>query len=79
VHSILPTDDRKDLSNEKIQSINAALRTLVKNHQMTYIDIYPLLLDGNNRLNPAYTYDGLHLNGAGYLIWKQAIEKMVEE
>ncbi|HEY9822136.1 MAG TPA: G-D-S-L family lipolytic protein, partial [Candidatus Sericytochromatia bacterium] len=31
----------------------------------------------NNELDEQYTTDGLHLNGKGYLVWKEVIEKDV--
>jgi lysophospholipase L1-like esterase len=41
-----------------------------------YIDIYPhMVADG--KLDSTLTYDGIHLNGKGYGIWRKAIEKYV--
>lgn len=31
-----------------------------------------------DKLNPAYTEDGLHLNGSGYLVWKSEIERYMD-
>ncbi len=30
-------------------------------------------------MNPKYSLDGLHINGEGYLIWKEAIQEYVDE
>jgi lysophospholipase L1-like esterase len=30
-------------------------------------------------MNKNYTFDGLHLNGTGYLLWKRQIDPLVQE
>lgn len=36
-------------------------------------------IDGSNQLNPNYTDDGVHLNGKGYLLWGNLIQKYFEK
>ena len=58
--------------NKKIKATAAA-------QGVEYIDLWPALSVSGGKLNPAYTNDGLHLNGAGYRAWAKAIEKQVKE
>lgn len=58
--------------NKKIKATAAA-------QGAEYIDLWPALSVSGGKLNPAYTNDGLHLNGAGYRAWAKAIEKQVKE
>lgn len=58
--------------NKKIKATAAA-------QGAEYIDLWPALSVSGGKLNPAYTNDGLHLNGAGYRAWTKAIEKQVKE
>jgi lysophospholipase L1-like esterase len=52
-----------------IEDINMMLKTLCKEENITYVDMYPAFASYANELIEAYTYDGLHLNDAGYRIW----------
>ncbi|MCK5033936.1 MAG: hypothetical protein KAS18_09890 [Calditrichia bacterium] len=62
----------------KIVLLNKELQKLATDNDIVYINLYdPFLL--NNRLNPEYTNDGLHLTGKGYLFWKEHIEKYINE
>ncbi|WP_141502979.1 SGNH/GDSL hydrolase family protein [Paenibacillus luteus] len=61
-------------TNEIIQTINAGIRDMTANLKITFIDVYPLLLDANGELNATYTYDGLHLNAEGYMVVKEVIQ-----
>ena len=33
----------------------------------------------NNRLRPDFSVDGIHITGAGYEVWRKAIEPFVNE
>ncbi len=58
-------------NNDKIRKLNARLRGLAS-PGVTYIDINAGLSDKGG-LKVGVTYDGVHLNGAGYRIWKDEI------
>jgi lysophospholipase L1-like esterase len=78
VQSLLPIN--KDIfktatKNEDIINLNKELVKLCNSCGVKYIDLYPLFVVGNNKLNPEYTVGGLHVNGKGYLVWKKAIEQ----
>ena len=81
IQSELPVDDAIHYTrkNSDLKEINKQLQIICNEKALVYIDLFSLLEDENGKLNPKYTYDGLHVNGEGYLIWKQAILKYVEE
>lgn len=87
IQSILPFDNTLfdknyntniTLNNKDIVTLNSKLKNLVQNDNDIYIDLYSLFVK-NGKMNNIYTIDGVHLNGQGYLIWKQVIEKYVNE
>lgn len=61
--------------DEHIHYINRELKKLAAREKITLIDLYPHFLDGENKLNKAYTVDGLHLNAGGYRVWKEILQK----
>lgn len=78
VQSLLPIN--KDIlktttKNEDIINLNKELVKLCDSYEVKYIDLYPLFVVDNNKLNPEYTVGGLHVNGKGYIVWKRAIEQ----
>ncbi len=51
-----------------------------ENEQFTYVDIwYPMLGDNGKPLSSIYLQDSLHMNRAGYQIWKQTIDPYLNE
>lgn len=80
VHSLLPADlpDEPRLG-ELIIRTNRMIGVLCEERKnVLYIDVYSVLSDSRGLLDPQFTNDGLHLNGAGYLAWKELIEKHVK-
>ncbi len=81
VQSILPTNNEfteyKNHQNklDQISTINSELRQICMqlSANLTYIDLNPLFSDKEGKLKKEYTNDGLHLNGAGYLLWKKLL------
>lgn len=80
VQSILPVDEERHFtrSNESIKFINSKLKAMSDDFGFTYIDLASVF-EKDGKLNPRFSIDGLHLNGEAYNIWKQQIEKYVEE
>jgi hypothetical protein len=76
IQSVLPSYKRTDLLNSDIRSINAGLVTLSEKYGLTYLNIFDVLKTEKNELDPTYTFDGLHLNGKGYLKWKDVINSI---
>ena len=62
-----------------IIDLNKRLEKVAGEYGATWINLYPLFSDGHDNLKPEYTNDGLHLTGPAYLVWKEAIEKYVNE
>ena len=48
---------------------------MAKEEGITLIDLYPHFLGTDNKLNKAYTIDGLHLTAAGYKVWAEILKK----
>lgn len=81
IQSVIPTDDAVHYTrrNTDIIKINDKLKEIADQNGLIYIDLFNVFKLGNNKLNPEYSLDGLHLNGKGYLVWKNEIIKYVEE
>jgi lysophospholipase L1-like esterase len=80
IQSILPVNNQLRSNgevNKKIIDLNAKLKELAQTFSFQYIDLFTAFLDKDNQLDAQYTSDGVHLNGQGYLIWKEIIEKDV--
>jgi lysophospholipase L1-like esterase len=73
IQSILPTDDHQSRQNIDIIKINSGLVEITEKYNLTYVNLFDLFITTENRLNPELTLDGLHINGRGYLVWKDAI------
>jgi len=84
VQSVLPVNDEflkfKNHVNKtkQILSVNKKLKKLAAEYGANYIDLFPMFAMENNKLNPKYSNDGLHLTGDGYLLWKSVVEKYIE-
>lgn len=78
VQSVLPINKDLFKTNTKVEEIinlNTALEKLCINTGVHYINLYPLFTTEKDKLNPDYTTGGLHLNGKGYLVWKEAVKE----
>ncbi|NOU61826.1 GDSL-type esterase/lipase family protein [Marinifilum caeruleilacunae] len=78
VQSVLPVNFQlfptKEFNSEKIRLINKLLINLCKEENITFVDLYASLSTYSNELMKEYTYDGLHLNEAGYRIWHNCLQ-----
>lgn len=78
IQSVLPIN--KDLfktttNSKEIIELNNSLKELCKNFDIKYIDLYSLFtLPNENKLYNEYTVDGLHINGKGYIVWRDAVK-----
>ena len=61
--------------NKDIKAINATLKGVCDEKQVTFVDLYSLLEDKDGNFDKQYTYDGLHPNVKGYEIITQVLEK----
>jgi lysophospholipase L1-like esterase len=60
--------------DEHVLYINEKLKKMEKTEGIAVIDIHPHFLDADKRLDKQYTYDGLHLNAAGYKLWASILK-----
>lgn len=65
--------------NERIDNCNRWLQTWCAENGYTFINLAPAFKQEDGQLNEAFTLDGIHPNGLGYLVWKDLIEGYVEE
>ncbi len=74
IQSVLPTDQKKvPVPPGLIPGLNERLRTFADNDHVFYLDIYGAMAVDSGGLNPSYSIDGVHLNGKGYLAWKEVL------
>jgi lysophospholipase L1-like esterase len=79
IQSVLPTNNsfsqfvRHQNKDSQIREVNEGLAQLALQEGLDYIHLYPHFLDETGKLSSDYTNDGLHLNGAGYMLWKQIL------
>lgn len=84
IQSVLPVNDHftkfKNHVNktEQIMAVNEHLVKMADEFDHTvYIDLFSPFATDDNKLNPEYTNDGLHLTGDGYLLWKSLVQDYV--
>jgi len=59
--------------DEHIAAVNEGLKKLAARKKITLIDLHPHFLNADKKLDKQYTEDGLHLNAAGYKVWKELL------
>jgi lysophospholipase L1-like esterase len=74
IQSVMP---RKRKYRDRIERLNAEYRALAQEFGATYLDLWPMLSDAAGELRAEFTLDGLHLNGAGYRVWVEALSPYV--
>lgn len=60
--------------SEFIPAVNKELAKLDGKNGITFLDLTEKLGKADGTCNPAYFYDGLHPNAAGYKAWAEAME-----
>ncbi|MFL5618520.1 MAG: GDSL-type esterase/lipase family protein [Gemmatimonadaceae bacterium] len=53
----------------RVVAVNRLIRQMARETGATYIDLWPIFVDRQNRLDASLTGDGLHLNQQGYERW----------
>lgn len=85
IHIISMTYTLKDqgkgkLNNDEIREYNIKLREMAEENGWGYVDIAPLLEDGEGNLAPEFCSDGfLHQNPAAYDIWTGELRRYIRE
>ncbi|MBS1519533.1 MAG: hypothetical protein JST50_00945 [Bacteroidetes bacterium] len=75
VNSTLPHFPQHYDKEEHVLSVNKLLQANAKVGNYTFVDIFHLFLDANQRLESRYTYEGLHLKPEAYVIWVDYLKK----
>lgn len=76
LQSILPINDvvrNTVIDNNDILEINKDIQKTATEFGLEYIDLHSIFKNKDGQLKKIYTVDGVHLNGAAYLHWKNAI------
>lgn len=81
LQSVLPTYNRKERPISSIKAINHGIKKLADSSNVFYIDLFSHFAnpDDDEQLYSDLSLDGLHLNGKGYMKWKELIEKYVNK
>ncbi|MFH5833667.1 GDSL-type esterase/lipase family protein [Halalkalibaculum sp. DA3122] len=84
VQSILPVNDEfSQFSSHtdktpQIKEANSRLAALAREKEAIFINLFDDFSTGEDKLNPDYTEDGLHLNGQGYVVWKSVVDSHLD-
>ena len=83
VQSIFPTNDSFKTNlpqhfnkDEHVVIINSQLAKYADKLKFTYVDLFAAFQDKEGKLDSRYTYDGLHLNSAGYQHWAAQLKNL---
>ena len=84
VCSVLPVNTRIDDSRvakrkqQVIPGLNRQLKRLAEEESADFVDLYSHFVDANQDLREDLTYDGLHLNEAGYALYCKVLRPLVD-
>ncbi len=62
---------------QRIHQLNQRYAQIAQRREIVYLDLFPAFDDGSGALRSELTDDGLHLNGAGYRIWRDLLRPLV--
>jgi lysophospholipase L1-like esterase len=60
---------------ERVVAVNRLLRAMARETGVTYVDLWPAVVDSHGRLDASITPDGLHLNDEGYERWVRYLKR----
>lgn len=64
--------------SEKIIDLNNKIKALAKDKGYAYVDLYSILVSDDNKLNPIYSVDGVHINAEAYKVMEPIIKKQMD-
>lgn len=73
--SMLPVAARMKNINSRIVAINDDLSRQCVGTNADFVNLHKYFLNETGGLSEKYSLDGIHLNGSGYLLWKEVIEQ----
>lgn len=86
IQSILPVSARFEMfgghtsKGKEIREANSRLQALAAEKGVVYIDLHTLFAETESgELKSELTNDGLHLKGAGYLLWRDAVAPYLKD
>lgn len=85
LQSLFPTNNEFDdfpaaqNKDDQIRMLNQGIAAIAEKNFLAFIDLYTPFLCSEGKLDKAYTNDGLHLLGAGYMKWAEIIRPHIEE
>jgi len=62
------------ITNPSIRRLNKRLALIAQEEKVQFLDLHPLFADAQGNLQEKLTTDGLHLNSAGYAIWRSQLQ-----
>lgn len=74
VNSVMP---RKATFADQVHALNLRYALIARDAGATWLDLGPVLSDGAGSLRAQFTADSLHLNGAGYAAWVDALRPLL--
>jgi len=80
IQSILPVNNtvkNTGLSNADVLTLNEGIQKIATDFNLQYVDLHQKFKDTSGKLNAIYTFDGIHLNRAGYELWTGEINNLV--
>lgn len=85
IQSLLPVTDHYHMfeghtsRGQLVPEINAALPDIAQATGAVYIDLYTSFIDpATGKMNTAYTNDGVHMLGKGYLKWRDLVRPYID-
>lgn len=76
LQSVMP---RSKKYSRRIQALNELYSTLADEYGATWVDLWPVLANGDGGLKNSYTLDKLHLTGEAYSAWISVLRPLVEQ
>ena len=76
LESVLPVHNsfrRNGMKNEHIDILNKNIEQIAQKRGQVFINLNEKFKNTVGELNPEYSMDGIHLNGKGYLLFKDVI------
>ena len=64
--------------NDVIKEMNKEIKRICSEKNVTFMDVYDLLADGDGNLKEEYSYDGLHLSNEGYKVITKEVMKVLK-
>ena len=78
VQSILPVNNQvknTGIANEDIKALNILIQEITSEFGIQYLNLQKLFKDEQGNLKEEFTYDGIHINGTAYLLWKESLKE----